>query len=108
MVKRTIINIVENYINSIPKELKTRKAFLFGSFVRGNQNKDSDIDIAIIVENIGDFFTTQLILMKTRRNIDLRIEPHPIDIKDFNENNPFAKEIMDYGIEINFDKPKTT
>lgn len=39
-------------------------------------------------------------LKKLRRNIDLRIEPHPIGEKDFNFSNPFVYEISKTGIEI--------
>jgi hypothetical protein len=39
-------------------------------------------------------------LMRLRRNIDLRIEPHPIGEADFNSTNPFAWEVKNTGIEI--------
>jgi hypothetical protein len=39
--------------------------------------------------------------MKLRKNVDLRIEPHPINASDFNVMNPFACEIMKKGIELN-------
>ncbi len=41
--------------------------------------------------------------MRLRRKIDLRIEPHPINEKDFNAMNPFAFEIQHTGIEIVLD-----
>jgi len=77
-----------------------KKAFLFGSFSQGKEREDSDIDIAIVLGNMTDFFKTQMDLMRIRRNIDLRIEPHPICEKDFNSSNPFANEIQNTGIEI--------
>ncbi len=39
-------------------------------------------------------------LMRLRREVDLRIEPHPFLISDFTENNPVAREIMETGIRI--------
>ena len=39
-------------------------------------------------------------LMRLRRNIDLRIEPHPIGEDEFTEMNPFAVEIQKSGIEL--------
>jgi hypothetical protein len=51
-----------------------------------------------------DFFSAQRQLMKLRRQIDLRIEPHPIILKDFNSFNPLANEIKQTGIEIKLDK----
>jgi hypothetical protein len=38
--------------------------------------------------------------MRLRRKIDLRIEPHTISEKDFNDLNPFAYEVRRTGIEI--------
>ena len=43
---------------------------------------------------------TQIAMMKLRRNIDLRIEPHPFVVQDFQSSNPVVYEIMKYGIEI--------
>ncbi|MCA1758936.1 MAG: nucleotidyltransferase domain-containing protein [Bacteroidales bacterium] len=84
----------------IPKEIGVKKAYLFGSFARGKEREESDIDIAVIVEDMPDFFSTQRLLMRLRRNIDLRIEPHPIMEQDFNSSNPFAWEIEKTGIKV--------
>ncbi len=84
----------------IPNEIGVKKAYLFGSFAKGKESEESDIDIAVIVENMPDFFVTQRILMRLRRKVDLRIEPHPIMEQDFNSSNPFAFEIKKTGIKI--------
>ena len=57
-------------------------------------------DIAIIVNNEVDIIDTQIELMKLRRKIDLRIEPHPFMMVDFNNSNPVVNEILKYGITI--------
>lgn len=46
------------------------------------------------------FFAIQMQLMRLRRDIDLRIEPHPILEGDFNVQNPFAFEIEKTGVEL--------
>lgn len=51
-----------------------------------------------------DSFSTQMQLMRIRRAIDLRIEPHPIGEADFTNMNPFAAEIQKSGIELTIDK----
>ena len=101
MVNKAIIKTAQKYINQIPKNLGLRESYLFGSYAKGTEREESDIDIAIILANMTDFFATQRQLMKLRRNIDLRIEPHPIHERDFNNDNPFAFEIIKTGIEIN-------
>jgi uncharacterized protein len=100
MANQSIIETAKLFLTTIPKELGVKKAYLFGSYAKGNEREESDIDIAIVVENMPDFFSTQRLLMKLRRSIDLRIEPHPIKEQDFNASNPFAYEISNTGIEI--------
>lgn len=100
MVKKSIIDTATNFIKQIPNELDVKKAYLFGSYAKGLEKEDSDIDIAVVVGNMTDFFATQMILMRVRRKIDLRIEPHPILETDFSDWNPFAHEIKKSGIEL--------
>ena len=100
MVDQRVIDTVKQYIMVIPKDFGVKKAYLFGSFAKGQEKEESDIDIALVLGNMPDFFYAQKQLMKLRRKIDLRIEPHPIKEQDFNSLNPFAYEIEKTGIEI--------
>ncbi|MCF8262617.1 MAG: nucleotidyltransferase domain-containing protein [Melioribacteraceae bacterium] len=100
MVKKSIIETASRYVKQLPSDLDVKRAFLFGSCAKGLDSEDSDIDIAIVIGNMTDFFTTQMLLMRLRRKIDLRIEPHPIGESDFTNMNPFAYEIQNTGIEI--------
>ena len=101
MVDKSILNTAKLFVASIPAEMGAKKAYLFGSFAKGKERADSDIDIAIIFDRMPDFYEMQLGLMKLRRTLDLRIEPHPMLDEDFyDELNPLAKEITQSGIEI--------
>jgi predicted nucleotidyltransferase len=100
MDKREAIDIAEKYLKSISSKYSVKRAILFGSSAKGNNNKDSDIDIAIIIGNAKDIIDIQIELMKLRRNIDLRIEPHPFFERDFDITNPVVNEILKYGIEL--------
>jgi uncharacterized protein len=104
MVNQRVIDTVKQYIMIIPKDLGVKKVYLFGSFAKGIEKEESDIDIALVLENMPDFFSAQKQLMRLRRKIDLRIEPHPIKEQDFNSLNPFAYEIEKTGIEIPLEK----
>ncbi|MDH5367507.1 MAG: nucleotidyltransferase domain-containing protein [Cyclobacteriaceae bacterium] len=103
MVKKSIIDTASKYVKLLPSDLDIKKAFLFGSCAKGIESEDSDIDIAVVVGNMSDFFVTQMLLMRIRRKIDLRIEPHPIDVSDFTNMNPFAYEVLTSGIEIDLE-----
>lgn len=95
-----IINIVKKYINEISKKFNIKGVYLFGSYAKGTDNKDSDIDVAIILDSDANTFDLMLELMMLTQNIDLRIEPHPIKENDFEEGNPFVEEIKTTGFKV--------
>lgn len=100
--KRIISGIVLKYIELLRKNgIGFHNIYLFGSYVKGSYNSDSDIDLAIVLDkNKIDRFDERLKLMKLRWNVDLRIEPHPFSIKDFDKTDPFVKEIIATGEKI--------
>jgi uncharacterized protein len=100
MVAETAIDIAKKYLKLLPREMAVKKAYLFGSYVKGKQSKISDIDVAIVVGSSIDILDLQMQMLRLRRKVDLRIEPHPIKEKDFISLNPFADEIMQSGIEL--------
>ena len=106
MVKKIdsrVKNTIMEYISKLKKEINVIDVYLFGSYAKGNYHNDSDIDIAVISDQFkGDCIEDRLLLMRLRRDIDLRIEPHPFRPEDFTDENPFVKEIKEYGIRIPF------
>lgn len=78
------------------------KVYLFGSYAKGKFTEDSDIDLAVIFNELDDSkrFDTQVQLMLLASQIDSRIEPHPISQLDFNSGNPFVVEIRRTGVEV--------
>jgi len=108
MDKREAIKIAGDYIESVSLTYSIRQAILFGSFAKGTNHEDSDIDIALVINNVVDIIDAQIDMMKLRRNIDLRIEPHPFMVMDFNQSNPVVSEILKYGIVIKDNPARTT
>jgi predicted nucleotidyltransferase len=101
MVKETIVKTAKRYVNLLRKNhIPVRSAFLFGSYANGKPNQDSDIDIALVLEQYVDTPENCLVFMKIRREVDLRIEPHPFAKSDFDEGNPFIDEIKAMGISL--------
>lgn len=100
MDKGEAIRIANQYIDTLSNKYKIIQAFVFGSFAKGTNHEDSDIDIAIVVKNASDIIDTQIDMMKMRRKVDLRIEPHPFKAADFTEENPVVHEILKSGIRI--------
>lgn len=92
---------IARFIDAIKKECGVTAIYLFGSYVYGEFSENSDIDIAVIGENFsGDPYDDTLLLMRKRRGIDNRIEPHPFTVKDFDLSNPYVKEIVDKGVRL--------
>ena len=99
---KLIMEIVEQYVEKICENYKIEAIILFGSYAKGTNNEDSDIDIAIITDDFeDDIIDEELKLMRLRRKIDTRIEPHIIRIEDYRKaETPFVKEVIDTGIKV--------
>ncbi|CAN2040176.1 Polymerase beta nucleotidyltransferase domain-containing protein [Candidatus Magnetomoraceae bacterium gMMP-15] len=100
MDKKNALNIARQYASLIQTNYDCKQIFLFGSYIKDTFHNESDIDIAVILKEFGNKIDIQLELMRLRRKIDSRIEPHPFREKDFNMSNPLVNEIMKYGRRI--------
>ena len=99
MVDREIIEIIRSYKSLLQNLYTIDKIYLFGSYARDKAREDSDIDLAIFL-NEAISYELELELMKLRRKIDLRIEPHVFSTLDLLDKTPFIDEISTNGIEI--------
>lgn len=106
MDKREAIEIAERYARVVKSRFDYVKIVLFGSYAKGNFNENSDIDLAIILKDYNNLIDIQLDLMRLRRNIDSRIEPHPFREIDFEITNPIVYEIVKYGQDIDVNLAK--
>ena len=105
MVKRTIdsriMESIKKYIEKISQYYKIEAIILFGSYAKGTENEDSDIDIAIISSDFNDIIEDGAKLIGLTWKIDTRIEPHPITTEDYQDvSNPFVREVVDTGIKV--------
>jgi uncharacterized protein len=99
MDKSEVINIVSKYKVLVSRHFDIENMILFGSYAKGNQKDDSDIDVAIVVNSITlDFFSYAPLLWKLRREIDDRIEP--ILIEKNKDESGSLKEILQTGLII--------
>ncbi len=99
MDKSEVINKIKRYRLLLDEHFEIDSVFLFGSYAKDTYKEDSDIDVAIIVNELkGDYFSTTPILWKLRRQIDDRIEP--ILIEKSHDRSGFLSEIQKSGIRI--------
>ncbi len=100
MDKNDALKIAGDYAVELNANFNSIRIILFGSYAKGNFNDDSDIDIAVIFKDYKSFPDMQFELMKLRRKVDSRIEPHPFRESEFDTSNPVVNEIIKYGKEL--------
>ncbi|MBL7112522.1 MAG: nucleotidyltransferase domain-containing protein [Bacteroidales bacterium] len=99
MDKAEAIEKIRRYRLLLKEHFDLDKVYLFGSYARGTQREDSDLDVAIIVNSLDrDYFSVTPLIWKLRRQIDDRIEP--VLIEKGNDRGGFLDEIQRNGIEI--------
>ena len=101
-INKAIANIVDRYIAIVKENYDVVAIILFGSYAKGTEHKDSDIDIAVITDDIKtDIFDEEVKMTLLRRKIDSRIEPHIISVSDYeNDETPFVVEVKNTGIKV--------
>jgi predicted nucleotidyltransferase len=102
MDKNDALKISREYLKRVRKSnLDFTEAWLFGSYARGNQHENSDIDIAIVLNESGTHtFETDIQLMVIRTGEETLIEPHAFTKDEFTSNVPIVNQIMRYGERI--------
>jgi predicted nucleotidyltransferase len=95
----TIIDIARRYANVLRENnVPFESVWLFGSAVKNQNAPDSDIDIAIVMKDVAVKFFKEVELMKYRRKIDSRIEPHILTLDEMDSS--FSLEIMRTGLKV--------
>jgi predicted nucleotidyltransferase len=97
------LRISQNYLNRVRESnVEFSEAWLFGSYARGNQHDNSDIDIAIVLnDNIAHTFETDVKLMLIRSKGDeTLIEPHAFTKEEFDNTIPIVSQITQFGERI--------
>ncbi|HEY9123780.1 MAG TPA: nucleotidyltransferase domain-containing protein [Bacteroidales bacterium] len=102
MDKNDAIRISKGYLQKLRNaNLGFAEAYLFGSFAKGNQHDNSDIDIAIVLkDNVNHTFDTDVQLMVIRKGEETIIEPHAFSKEEFDYQVPIVNQILKYGIKI--------
>ena len=98
MDKENVIKLVKQYSKLVVTNMLVNKIILYGSYARGNYDKDSDIDVAIVVPKSSiskDIIEDMSKLFKLRRNISTDIEP--VLLIDEEDTSGFLQSILEYG-----------
>lgn len=96
MVKQSVIETVRDYAQKVHTRYPIKRVFLYGSFARGTARTDSDIDVAVVLENEPeDTLQAEADLCRMGMDVDVRIEPIIID--EMHDPSGFYNEIARYG-----------
>lgn len=76
MDRDKVLSVAKKYADAVRNVVDAQDIFLYGSCARGTATKDSDIDIAVVVDQIpGDYLNVLATLWKLTRSVDHAIEP---------------------------------
>lgn len=102
MASRTIVNEMKHFaqeVNACGVALK--KVILFGSHAKNKQEKYSDIDVALVSDEFSGIASEDVKLFFKALRQHYMVQPQTYNTKDFSpEKDPFVKEILRTGIEI--------
>ena len=96
---RMINDTITQYVQALRDHgIPVWRLYLFGSHATGTAQADSDIDLAVFLDQDEiDGFSEDVQLMRLIRKVDLNIEPHCFSRTDFENPDPFVQEIITNG-----------
>lgn len=93
---KRIAHILKEFVKQSNKFIPSDEIYLFGSYAKGTERPDSDIDVAVIIEkSIDDYLDSYAKLYAIVAKIDYRIEP--VLLFKSNDRPGFIDHIKSYG-----------
>ena len=78
--ERKVREIAKKYTDKICQVYNPKQVIVFGSYINGVPNSESDIDIAVIFDSVeGDWLETWGRLIGLREGVSYDIETHILD-----------------------------
>ena len=98
MDKGQAIILAKEYKKLVSAKMPLVAVYLYGSYSKGNHTEDSDIDIAVIVNELkDDYFADTPLLWKLRRKVSNLIEPVLLKV---DSEDPLYHDVVSTGILI--------
>lgn len=103
MVDLPVVETIKRYLAVLPREgIHASRAVLFGSFARGEEKEDSDIDLIVIAPEFDAVPNRNLVkrLWIARGAVDTRIEPIACGEKEWeiDQGRPILEVAREEGI----------
>ncbi|GHV90521.1 hypothetical protein AGMMS50268_10240 [Spirochaetia bacterium] len=101
---KTVKELAKQYSDDVRKLMPIDKVYLYGSYAKGTQREDSDVDICFFSSSFETRrridVLTELFHIKRKYNTQIVIEPNAFPTSELYNDNPFVKEILRTGEEI--------
>jgi len=99
MDKNEVLTYAKEYAAAVRKTMDADEIFLYGSHAKGTATKNSDIDIAVIVDDIsGDYLSAVSLLWKLSRTVNEDIEPVLLTSSD--AESGFLRTVRETGVAV--------
>ena len=96
MDKTAVLDTVKRYADAVKKEFSPVAVVLFGSYVKGAANEESDIDVGVIFDGYtGDWLEASSQLWNLAYDISWDLEPHLLDTQ--RDKSGFVKHVFKTG-----------
>ena len=102
-VPREIIKLIEEFIKLVKAEnISIDKVILFGSYAKGTNRADSDIDLAIVSRDFSEenCIDNMEMLLSKANLLKVDIQTIPFSIEEYNSPKGIMEEILSTGIEL--------
>jgi uncharacterized protein len=106
LTKKTAIARVRNFAREVKDSgVHLHKVILFGSYASGKAHRWSDVDVALVAKEFtGDGFADASYFARiNNKKPYMAIEPKTFSTAYFKKGDPFIKEIIRTGIEVEVD-----
>jgi len=93
---KKVVEIARLYAKKVTSRMPVSMVVLYGSHARGTARKDSDIDIAVVVDKFrGDYLKASADLFNLVRTVNKRIEP--VLLCRENDRSGFLENVLKKG-----------
>ncbi len=96
MVQEISNTEINNIVNQIIRDFPTKEIFLFGSYVSGKAQDESDIDLCVITNKIG----RKIDLLRQVRRIIAPVANKAVDLVVYNENEFYERAYLNTTFEF--------
>ncbi len=93
---KKVVEIAKLYAQKVKSFMPVSMVILYGSHAKGTAGKNSDIDIAVVIDKFrGDYLKTSAELFNLVRTVNKRIEP--VLLCRENDKSGFLENVLKHG-----------